>query len=535
MIKQSWMGSIKALLGIAFWSASATLAYAGGICSAGSLAQLKSCLTNLSTYDSVSLTSDIVCGTGECCPSGSSPTLWITNQSNKIIEGNGRKIIRYANQKSCPALRVNYSNNLTIRNLTIDEWSTTSCTLDDARKADQCLTTYILDSNNVSLDNVEVRTAPGIAVKIYHVDGFELKNSRILDSGIEGFYAGDATSNPSSPAPSRRVKITNSSFLNTGVSAISLEGVDGTQLGDNAIIGNTILGNHWNGIFPNTITQQISDGGQLYIGLAKYLLVQGNQIGSGYCYTCQNHVVNGIEFGYGDPNKTIANPIQHVLVSNNRIFNHHGAPIHVNTGTNLAENQNAILDLVVDGNTMINNDINDDAYNSKFLTIKTNKTLAPRLVVDFENTTDWPNGWNSWQLCSTGAQAQRICYGAGEAYGSGSCALRLSTSSMSCNDGWQGLWVQGMGRPVGPGVTVYMTSWSRNGSSAGRACLVFANSSLVEIGNTCAFLSQEKTWRYNGDPLVQAVTPANTAYVYVRFAANTANAAVDIDKIQVAW
>lgn len=481
-------------------------------CNANSVASLKSCVQNIVNYDEISITTNITCNGADCCGTNYAPFLDIINgKNNKTIRGNGYTITRRDNQRLCNALRLVNINNITISNLNFDEDSADGpCAVGDSCKE----TIYLYNADSITMDNVKVKNGKAYVVYVWGSDYFTFRNSQITNAGIIGLYVGHIDY-----APSRYLSVTGSLFADTRTNAIAIEGVTGMNANDNIISGNTFLRNHYYGLWNDC--GGICGGGQIYIAMADHLLVQNNTIGDGFCRNCIQHAVFGFELGY--PGRAYA--LRNVTILSNKVYDQHKYAACLVTGSTIDST------VQLNYNTFVNNGAGITAPGSSQTG---NIVKNTRVFRSWESSTVWPSGWNTWQLCSTGASIVRWCPGPSEAM-DGNCVLRMMTSSLSCNDGWQGIWTQGMYNSVGPNQKVYLSNWSRNGSIwTGKTCLVFLNSSYQELGQVCKDHTLD-SWMYDPDPFIEAVTPTGNAYVAVKFGATAANGYVDLDNARLAW
>lgn len=484
-----------------------SLANAAGSCTASTLAELKGCAASLGSYDSISLTADIACSGASCCGNNNAPLIDIQRLSNKTLFGNNHRITRGDNQRVCPALLIHDSQNIRIQEVVFDEDAADA----PCEVTDDCPNTIrVSDATDVSLSSIDVVSGKAYVIYAWHVDGMELRDSLLINSGIIGFYVGHKDYGNST-----RVKVLNSTFVETRTNAIAIEGVTGSQADDNQIVGNRLVGNHWHGLW--TAPTGVYPGGQMLIAMADHLVIRDNIIGDGFCENCERHAVTGIELGM--PNRP--DSLQHIELTNNLVYNNHENSLYLNQGAKA----DATIRIV--GNRLVNNGAAPAVSGAYFAS---NALLPTRAFLGWETA---PTDWTSWQLCAAGSQVVRWCPGSGEAM-DGQCALRMINQGASCSDSWRGVWTQGLYRAVGPGVKVYLSSWSRNGSSwTGMTCLVYQNSSHGELGQTCQNLSTEAVWRYGADPLIEATTPAGTAYVAVKFGATSG--IVDVDNLRLTW
>lgn len=489
-----------------------TAAHAAGVCIAGDLNQLKACAGNLSSYDGISLSAEMECNGTDCCGSNSGAVVSINGLSGKFLEGNGHRIHRTASQRVCPVVAISQSSGITVRNIVLDEaLEAPPCT-----PTDNCSATIdVSGSSSVTLDYVDVRYGKAYVIHAWGVNGFVVQNSSVLDAGIIGIYVGH-----DDWAPSRKIGIYNSSIIASRTNGIAIESANGDQDGDNAIVGNVIQGNHWHGLWQDS-AGGIYPGGQVYLAMANHLIVKDNSIGNGFCDNCVHNTIGGVELGdSGHPNS-----VRSIQFVNNLIYNQSGPAAYVNAGVAIDGS------ISFTGNRSVSNGYGLTVPNAA---LSNNINVPVRVSMDWEQPGSWPAGWSTWQQCSSGAQIVRWCPGSGEAM-EGNCALRVMTSTTSCNDGWQGIWTQGAYQKVSPGTTVYLSGWRRNGSLSGKVCLTFQNASGTEIGMTCSEFGPVAQWRYQGIPIVQAVAPAGTVTVAAKFGLTSANGTADLDSFKLAW
>jgi len=486
--------------------------HAATMCSAGNVAQLRACADNLSSYDGIALSADMTCTGSDCCAGTGGALIGISGLSNKVFDGGGHRIVRQANQRVCAAVLINQSSNITLRNTAFDDdLSAAPCD-----PSDNCASTIdISGSSNVMLDKVTVSNGKAYVVHAWGVNGFTVQNSSVLNAGIIGIYVGH-----DDYAPSSRIGIYNSFVIGSRTNGIAVESANGLQDGDNAIVGNLIQGNHWHGLWRDA-NGAVYPGGQLLIVMANHLLVKDNTIGDGYCDSCGPNSIGGVELGAAEH----PNGLHNLQFVSNLIYNQSGNAVYANSGV--------VTDSSIgfSGNRSVSNGFGIAVPNA---TLTGNTELPTRVLLDWEAPGSWPNGWSTWQLCSSGAQVVRWCPGAGEAM-EGQCALRLMTASTSCNDGWQGVWTQGAYQHVSAGTTVYLTGWRRNGSYAGKICLVFQDGAGAETGATCRDYGSVDQWRYEGTPIIQATAPAGTVTFAVKFALNSPYGVTDLDNFKVTW
>ena len=160
----------------------------GAGCSVSDAATLRECMLGAAAGGRISFAKDVVCrSAGECCPGGMAP-IRVMGIAGLTIDGQGHSLRREAAQKSCAAMVVRNSPNLTVANLTFDEDATAGpCALEDK----PCANTFdIGNTKGVLMDRVRVLSGKGYVIKLWTVDDFTFRRSEVADAGIIGFYAG---------------------------------------------------------------------------------------------------------------------------------------------------------------------------------------------------------------------------------------------------------------------------------------------------------------------------------------------------------
>ena len=518
-------------------------------CNAGTIAQLKECVSGLDYYSQqeIILTADMTCSTlSECCGPNNGPLIDLNNRRGKTIRSASSTQIftlkRMAGQSTlnkdtnkdelptCHVISGSGASNIVIKDLILDESSAVApCSVEEYdNKNNKCKETVLWNgASNVTMSNVKVRNGKSYVIRVDNTNGFTLANSEISDSGIIGLYVG--TKSPGMNM-SQNISITNNTFLRTRTNALAIEGVTGSQ--KNNISGNTFSGNHWQGLFLNKALNVWSGGGQVFLAQGDNIDFYNNVISDGYCSNCYENFVDGIEIG--EPSQPYY-PLKNTTIRNNTIYNNHDDAIVVPTWAQIQIDNT----VVISNNYMYNNKVRfptGDPVNPLHVDKATQTGNIVKDVikeVTWENSIDFPSGWNSWTTCMTG-QAVRW-YGGADAK-QGSYALRMMTGPLTCgtSGAGEGVWIQGLNTPVTPGTTVYVNNWTRNGAWNGKICLAAINSSFVEFAGTCQSFAKD-AWQYNGDPLLQFTMPAGTKYFQVKIGLQSPNAYADLDSLRVAW
>jgi len=271
----------------------------------------------------ISLTSDITCGR-DCCPSGNA-LLNLDGASNIQINGQGHRILRRANQRSCSLLTLHNASNVTLARLVLDDDETVeSCAV-----ADRCpRMLWMRDARNISLQHVTVRYSKGYAIYVQGTDGFSFLDSTLERSGVLGLYIGhedDASS---------RIRVERSLFRDNSTNALALLGVDGrrqkTLIADNVFERNHALG-QWP-VAPRYGTG-LTGGGQVYLARAEGVRFENNRVVDGFCANCFWHGrlgsgVTGVELGI--PGRST---VKDITISDNTIQNNHAYGIAANVTT----------------------------------------------------------------------------------------------------------------------------------------------------------------------------------------------------------
>lgn len=290
------------------------------VCSANNMASLTSCLSRARSGDlpmsgngraQIVMTSDISCG-NNCCPSGTA-LLNLNGASNISLEGQGRRILRGANQRQCSLLTLHNASDVAVQNVILDDDSTdASCEVTDSCPP----MLHMIAARDITMQGVSVRHSKGYAIYVRGTDGFAFNDSTLEHSGVLGLYVGHEDDS------SRRVRIERSLFRDNATNAIALLGVDGS--GQSTIVaGNTFERNHAFGRWPvePQFGTGMTGGGQVYIARADGVLMRNNRIVDGYCANCfYNETlgtgVSGIEIGI--PGRATVRDMQ---ISNNVIEN----------------------------------------------------------------------------------------------------------------------------------------------------------------------------------------------------------------------
>ena len=500
------------LVAFALLTSSAAIAHGQAVCDASTVAQLKACASNIGAVSTIRFDNDISCSGGDCCGPGASRALIdITGTSGKTIDGGGHTLTRNDNQRTCPAVHISTSSNITLSALGIEEGTAQP----PCDPTDNCAATVDIEgAQNVTLDRLAIDNGKAYVVRAWGVDGFTVTGSSITNAGIIGLYVGHYLY-----APSRRVNIQNSTIYGTRTNAIAIEGISGDANNPSTISGNDIYGNHWHGLWPTPLGT-MNPGGQLDVVVANNLTIQNNRIGNGHCDNCNTDSIGGIELGNGL--STPSDPLNPVAITNNFFYNNSGSAVYANQGTPVGSG------LSIANNIAVNNVSNIDVPGSQ----QAANTLKSALFkVDWESASAWPADWSSWQTCPGAPTAQRWCPGSGQT-ANGQCVARMT--SAQCGAANQ-LWMQGSYNVIGPGQRVYASAWVRNGGATGSACLVFVSTTYVELGTACKPIQPSGTWSYKGTESLEAYTPAGTGYVALRFGLLSDNSSMDVDDIRITW
>ncbi len=270
-------------------------------CSANSTASLQHCTSlarsgKLPRGDdgraNISIASDIKCG-GNCCPGGA-PLLNLDNASDIRINGNGHRILRRTNQRSCSLLTLHNASNVTLTDVTLDDDETVdSCTV-----ADRCpRMLWMREARNIEFKQVTVRYSKGYAIYVQGTTGFSFLDSTLEYSGVLGLYIGheeDASS---------LVRVERSVFRDNSTNALALLGVDGTEQ-TTVIADNIFERNHAVGQWPVAprYGTGLTGGGQVYLARAEGVRFVNNRVVDGFCANCYWHGVlgtgvTGVEMG----------------------------------------------------------------------------------------------------------------------------------------------------------------------------------------------------------------------------------------------
>lgn len=291
-------------------------------CHINDVATLMSCMQYKSTYDTFQLTNDVVCGQGpgnSCCSGANSPLLDFNNFQNKILDGNGHRLTRLAQQKACPAIQVSGASNIQISNLTIDE----NGNVPPCGPFDGCAPTIeIVDSTDITLNGVHINDGKGNSVNAWGVNGLNFLNSSISNAGVIGLYVGHAVYRQS-----YRLQVRNSVFAGARANGLAIEGAGGTSPTDNVIANNVFNRNHHHGLWSDG-NGGLYNGGQLYLARASNLTVANNTFGDGRCFNCSTSQIWAVEFGTA--NSADGMTLSNIQLSNNYIFNHLGVGFFLN-------------------------------------------------------------------------------------------------------------------------------------------------------------------------------------------------------------
>jgi hypothetical protein len=247
-------------------------------CNIYDMASLQNCVAQGLAVDTYSFQSDVACWGTDCCT-----MLNVSHRSGVTIQGNGRLIARRSQQKVCPAILVNYSSNVSINSLQIDEDEAAArCLGDEACPG----TIEIRNSENVTLESVGVYHAKKVGVGANDTDGFVLNNSTISNAGVLGVFVGDQAE---SGKPARNISVKNSVISHTGVNGVTFWNVTAPSGGgDNYITNNIIDNNHYvGGYYTPTFSPYFNNGGQLFIKAAQWTYVANNLIANGGCDSCR--------------------------------------------------------------------------------------------------------------------------------------------------------------------------------------------------------------------------------------------------------
>ena len=205
----------------------------GLACTVNDLASLRACMGSAAAGGRISFAKDVVCrSVGECCPGGLA-LVRVMNIAGLAIDGKGHSLRREAAQKSCAAMVVRNSPNLTVANLTFDEDAKAApCALSDK----PCASTFdIGNTKGVLMDRVRVLFGKGYVIKLWTVDDFTFRRSEVADAGIIGFYAGHYRF-----GASHRLVLEDSSFLRARTNGVALQFDTSNRLSNtNDIAANT--------------------------------------------------------------------------------------------------------------------------------------------------------------------------------------------------------------------------------------------------------------------------------------------------------
>lgn len=306
-------------------------------CSISSAAELATCLASSASDISIQLSNDLTCNGTDCCPGGKS-IINIVGKKNVFFNGNGRAIRRASESlKSCTALAISNSSNVTIKNLNfVEALAVPNCTVAYMEaKNNSCSTIASITSQNLVFDNVSVFHGKGYAVTVTNAQGISWLNSKIHNAGIIGLYIGSFYNN----RRSSNVVVQNSIFTRVATNALVLQGVSGATV--NYITGNTFLNNHHHGAWSlcGASGTNICNGGQMYIPDATNVQITQNIVGDGFCENCPNvgefeFPVWGVELGAA---ASADQAVSKVLIEGNYFYNHGYAAILKNIYTNVTE------------------------------------------------------------------------------------------------------------------------------------------------------------------------------------------------------
>ena len=440
-----------------------TVTAEGPLCDVDSLSSLQMCMSNATNFAGIKLTSDLSCSGSDCCRSGA-PLIDIRNLEDFYIEGQGHQLLRGDNQKQCSAINVNASQNIHIRNLTLDE----DINDEGCFVGQNCPRTInVLNSSDVVMDNIHVLNSKAYSVYTNGVDTFRFINSSIRNAGILGLYVGHADNYSSN------VLIENSEFIDIQTNAIALLGVAGANT--NIVRNNKLLRNHWSGhweVAPQFGTGK-TGGGQLYIARANNVQITDNIISDGYCVNClvtdfNRSSIHGIELG--EPNRP---SISNVTVESNLISN--------NDSTGIFLNANSPIDssIVVRNNTFINNSFSvHNRLADTNATIDNNDERATAIFESFESPDALVNEFTVVEHCATSSSATRSCDSHNR---HGQCALTLQLGTPNCMDANVSIFSDW--HPIVENQLVSTSGWLRDG--AGDWCIEFSDIDRDVIGTTC--------------------------------------------------
>jgi len=288
-------------------------------CQIGDLSSLNACIANRAQYQVFNFNADVACTGTECCTTAGSggALLNLDFSAYKVVQGNGHTLSRYAPRAACPAININQSSYIRVSDLAIDEDEN----VPGCRPEDNCPSVALVSSSdNVDFQGLKVYHGKGYAIYVSGTRVFNFNRSLVADSGIIGLYVGTVVGVFS--VPSRYVTVTDSVFTHTRTNGIAFQGVYGDASGHNLVRGNILTGNHYKGMWLDPLGREIN-GGQLYLPNSAHVAVQDNLIGDGYCATCSNTDVWGMELGAEDV-------VRDLDVSGNYLYNIKGMAFFLN-------------------------------------------------------------------------------------------------------------------------------------------------------------------------------------------------------------
>jgi hypothetical protein len=314
------------------------LAGAPRSCDITDIASLKRCVAERDKYDQLSLQRDVSCtSASDCCGAGNAPLIQLDNVSRRVFDGNGHTIRRGAGTLACNAIRVGKSDDVVIRNLTIDEGERAPpCEL--AMKG--CPETILVtNSKQVRIDNTHIYFGKGYVVNAWGTDGFAFVRSSLSESGIIGLYVGHFKF-----APSKNVVIAESVMARSRANGIALQGAySDDPRAPVLVIGNFLNRNHWHGLWPvPNVVGGITTGGEMLVADGSNVRVAGNIIGDAACENCvpRGQSVTGIEFADVGPAPAGVHGLE---IDDNYFYNGFNSAIVQNGGS-------IATDLVIDDN-----------------------------------------------------------------------------------------------------------------------------------------------------------------------------------------
>jgi len=468
------------------------------VCEVTSLASLQSCLSNASTIGGLDIKTDLVCTGGQCCTQNSA-LMSLNGISNFTIHGNNHLITRESGQKQCSLLDIRNANDIVVEN-----WF-----LDDSIKTPGCLVAercprmvHILNSSDITLDNVHVSNGKAYNVYVDGVEKFSFLNSSIANAGILGLYVGHGDNYSSD------VAITDSVFTDIQTNAIALLGVAGNKT--NVIRNNSFFRNHRHGHWEVAEKYGIgtTGGGQLYIARADNVLVESNIILDGYCDNCfisgSNRTgIHGLELG--EPNRV---SISNIAIKDNTIGNNDGVGIYLNQG-NIIDSS-----IEISGNTLFNNTESvQQKLTNDGATVGLNDERSTRHFESFESSAVPGNDFQISHQCAPNSTVGRICNGESL---HGSCAVHLTLGTGICENAAVSLeskWYQLLaGQKTAVSGWLIRNSDGGDNERNGDWCVEFANADSVLVRAVCrAITSVDETQQgYVGLPLIDLIPPAGS-------------------------